>query len=689
MRKLVSLGIVLLFLALPPSESCSGEGRDEGLGRYHTYQEMVTELQDLTATHTTISRLITIGETYEGRRIWAVKISDNASEDEAEPNMTIIGGIHAREFISVEVPLYIIHNLLGNYTSNSTIKRFVDSTQIWVVPMLNPDGHVYVELGHDWRKNRRPVDGGVGVDLNRNFGHLWGLEASHNPTDENYCGPGPFSENETKAIEGLVTSHRPRVALSYQSFGGYILYPWGNSINTEPVDPLLPALALNMSLVMPEGRRYTPMMAREMYPATGDTDDYFYANFSILPFTVELSNSHRPPDQEVDGICLDNLPPAHLLMNFTAGPAPEPPLHRISLDGPNSFISAPGRLVRMEYLLVNEGEATEEVELSIETEFNWTAELLNRHVSLEPGQSALIFLEIMVPATAAAYESASFLLRAKSAGGVVAELRILGRAEHLRGLRASLSGQTEAAPGGSVNISATVENLGNGPELLALSAGLSTGWQISPLPNPLNLSAGERAVVFITFLVPASARADTPVELIFTARAEGVAPARAIHTISILPVRNVTMEILPSSARFPEGETRNVSIRIANNGNVWENGTLVLSGRYGASRIQNASVNIPPFSTINATLTLGAARGHWSLTVMFLSASGELRASRIVNFTVIENTTVAGAGPPGDPVLLFAVLVIVLVSVMGIIYWDWRREERLELEERERRPRNR
>ncbi|MGQ9582243.1 MAG: M14 family zinc carboxypeptidase [Thermoplasmatota archaeon] len=686
MRRFIAVASSALLLLFPPGPGWAGEGpRADDLGRYHTYDEMVSELQCLTSAHPGLALLVPIGQTWENRTIWAVKISDNVSSDEFEPNMTVLGGIHARELISVEVPLLLMHNLLGNYSSNQTIRRFVDGLQLWVVPMLNPDGHACVERGNDWRKNRRPVDGGIGVDLNRNFGHLWGLEASHDPSSEEYCGPEPFSENETRAVRELVTDHHPSVTISYHSYGNSILYPWGNSIDFEPVDPLLPSLAWNMSMAMPEGRRYTPMMARDFYAASGDTDDYFYANLSILPFTVELASSYRPADSDVDRICVDNLPPAHLLLNFTVGPGTHQPRRSISLDGPESFIAAPGTLVTVEYRLLNQGEAPEEIELSVSTESSWTAELSPLSESLEPGASATLLLKVGVPASAAAFETAVFSVSASAASGALASATLTGMAERLRSLNASLQGPSEAAPGTGVIVTALVSNLGNGPESLILSAGLSTGWQLQPLPYPLNLSAGESREVAVRFVVPGNARADVPVVLNFTARAEGAPPARASHKLSVLPVRNLTLALEPPTARFPEGEERNVTLRITNSGNVWENGSIVLAGRYGASTIERDMACVAPFSNLSLTITLRAQRGDWSMTIVF--RSGAQDRVETLNFTVLANESKSGEALP-DPLPVLVGVVVAFVAVMGLIYWDWRREERRDVEETGRRRRS-
>ena len=162
-----------------------------------------------------ITKLQNIGKTHENRTIYAIKISDNPQLEEAEePDILIIGCHHSRELISVEVPFYFANYLVENYGRKADVTDLVDNREIWIIPMLNPDGHVYVEEGHtNWRKNRSPIDedddgtiDAYAVDLNRNYGYKWGVDehTSDYPESEFYHGKEPFSEKETQAIRDLL-----------------------------------------------------------------------------------------------------------------------------------------------------------------------------------------------------------------------------------------------------------------------------------------------------------------------------------------------------------------------------------------------------------------------------------------------------------------------------------------------------
>ena len=145
-------------------------------GAYHSYRELETALTDLAARFPGLARLTTIGRSLENRRVLALKISDNPGLAEDEAGLLLVGCHHAREWISVEVPLLVAERLLETYDSDPSVREIVDGCELWIVPLLNPDGLEYsIGTYRYWRKNRRDNgDGSFGVDLNRNYGQALG-----------------------------------------------------------------------------------------------------------------------------------------------------------------------------------------------------------------------------------------------------------------------------------------------------------------------------------------------------------------------------------------------------------------------------------------------------------------------------------------------------------------------------------
>ncbi|MEK7347890.1 MAG: M14 family zinc carboxypeptidase [Candidatus Eisenbacteria bacterium] len=307
-----------------------------GLGDYHTYDETIAEMSSYVASHPSIARLDTIGVSIEGRLILGVKISDNVTAEEAEPEVLVVGCHHARELMSVELPLYLMRRLLDGYGVDPLLTSLVDSREIWIVPILNPDGHVYVQnnsggqSGGWWRKNRRPNgDGTFGVDLNRNYGFNWAyddLGSSPSTTSEVYRGTGPFSEPETSAIRDFMAAHEFRVSASFHSYGQLFLYPWGYDRLDTPDHAVFRALGDSVSAQ--NGYRAGNPKNGAIYITNGDMDDWVYGDTAAKPrlygFTFELNTYDQggfyPNDALIPATCALNSGPLLTLLRYADEP---------------------------------------------------------------------------------------------------------------------------------------------------------------------------------------------------------------------------------------------------------------------------------------------------------------------------------------------------------------------------------
>lgn len=323
----------------------AAQALDGNLGAYHTFDEMMSDLVAMTQDHPGLAVLDTIGTSWEGRPIVAIKISDNATVDEEEPEVFIAGCHHARELMSVEVPLMLAQYLLGGYSGGGEIAALVDGLEIWIAPMINPDGHVYVQNNHAddwwtwWRKNRRDNgDGTFGVDLNRNYGFMWGYDdAGSSPSSESvvYRGPAPFSEPETQAVRDFCNGRSFSVALSYHSYSELIIYPWGyDAIYSEDHEFFS---VFSDSLARGNGYVAGCTASDILYPVNGGSDDWMYGDTSmrdeIFSCTIELNSYEEggfaPPDtliqptfDKVLGLNLTLLRRAHDPVSVLG---PEPP----------------------------------------------------------------------------------------------------------------------------------------------------------------------------------------------------------------------------------------------------------------------------------------------------------------------------------------------------------------------------
>lgn len=345
----VRFRIETLGAAAAPDPRALAEG---GLnGAYHSALELETELRGLESAHPDKARVHVIGATLEGRPLFALQVNGRLGLSPLAPSFLVVGAHHAREWISVEVPLLFGRYLLENYGTDPAVRDIVDRSDIWIVPMVNPDGLEYsIHVYRYWRKNRRAnADGTFGVDINRNYGYEWGYDnvgSSGTPGAEDYRGPGPFSEPETAAVRDLFQGRSFRALVSFHSFGQDILYPWGYTDVPAPGREVFAGLALKMSdlIAAVRGTVYgVGQSASFLYLTNGDLTDWALGLSGIPAFTVEL-----PPldvlhggffnaESDIQGVFGESLPALMDLARWVvdspaAGPARFPRPRRTAAD---------------------------------------------------------------------------------------------------------------------------------------------------------------------------------------------------------------------------------------------------------------------------------------------------------------------------------------------------------------------
>jgi murein tripeptide amidase MpaA len=305
-----------------------------GWSVYHSYADVESGLRSLERG---IAKVQSIGVSVEGRQIWAIKISDDPNtNDPSKPDILFVGCHHAAEWISVEVPLYIAANLVQRYTTDTSTRTLIDNAEIWIVPVLNPDGFEYSRsnpINRFWRKNRRDNgDGTFGVDINRNYGYQWGLDTDTSGTSgsswaPDYRGPIEFSEPETRAMRDLISSpsNEFKALITYHSFSQLVLYPWGYTNEPAPDSGQMNVLAKNMAELVHsvQGAGYTVKQASRLYLASGDLTDWAYGTKRIPSFTIELRPLYEPPGfflptDQILPTCEENWPAAVYLARTRA-----------------------------------------------------------------------------------------------------------------------------------------------------------------------------------------------------------------------------------------------------------------------------------------------------------------------------------------------------------------------------------
>jgi hypothetical protein len=295
---------------LTPSIAMASEF-PSGREGYHSYTELTTEVAATAAAHPDIVKLFSIGTSYQGRQLWAVKISDNVNVDENEPEVMFDGTHHSDEHMATEMTLHILHWLTDGYGVDPRITNIVNTREIWIVFLVNPDGAEYDISGgtfHHWRKNRQPIphSSSIGTDLNRNYSYRWGSggRTSTNPQAITYHGPFAFSSPEDRAMRDFMASRvvggrqQIRAAITFHEYGRLVMWPYGYTLANVPSDmttqdhAALEIIGKHMAAT----NGYKPEQASDLYVSDGTSRDFQYGTYRIFSYTFELSAVDYPDD---------------------------------------------------------------------------------------------------------------------------------------------------------------------------------------------------------------------------------------------------------------------------------------------------------------------------------------------------------------------------------------------------------
>ncbi|MBN1340372.1 MAG: T9SS type A sorting domain-containing protein [Bacteroidales bacterium] len=298
---------------------------------YHTYEEMLDVMNDFANDYPEISLLDTLGTSQEmDLYILSLKISDNPAMEEDEPAVLYDGLHHAREPVSTETCLVIIDYLLSNYETDPVVEEWINNTEIFIIPMLNPDGWKYIvddSLGDPWwRKNLRDNDSSGnfdplfdGVDLNRNYDHCWSNGIS-DPSDWLYRGSAPFSENETKAKRDLALEQKFVMSITYHTYSEMVFYPHSMYGIPNPDQELYTELATHLGSLIPRFNGMGTYLPLATVCEDGSSNCWMYYTQGTLEFTVEEAHMFIPPGEDALSIANDNLQGALFLLDRIKGP---------------------------------------------------------------------------------------------------------------------------------------------------------------------------------------------------------------------------------------------------------------------------------------------------------------------------------------------------------------------------------
>lgn len=308
-----------------------------------------------------------VGYSDSGRKLLSVAIGKNPAH-----RVLFTGCHHAREWISVEVPFLLAEYLVDEYPTSAPkndherrIKYLVDNRQIWIVPLVNPDGHEHSRMwDRMWRSTRKvhkvakemtidaPQKGGgprrkivvpageyIGVDCNRNYATKdWGEETygisekkkfrvtSRDPAERDiWCGFESESEPETKAIAALLANKEFRAGMTYHNYGRMFMF-------TDQVkkNAFVQFVGKGMHRLLAEHDAYYYGSLDNLYPTSGNEIDYHLSTVPGRPvFVIELPPENGSvwefsllPEDQIEPCFHENLAAALALICCAGHDAP-------------------------------------------------------------------------------------------------------------------------------------------------------------------------------------------------------------------------------------------------------------------------------------------------------------------------------------------------------------------------------
>lgn len=280
---------------MPEDDARAIAARAKEADFYPLFSDYVTFMQDVVADHPVIASLDTFGYSVEGRPLLMMKISNRVAWDEAEPEFCYISTMHGDEPPGTVFLMWLIDSLTDNYGTDPRVTRLVDSCEIFINPLLNPDGYT---RAYPTRRNAN------GIDLNRNY-----------PVPDGSIG-GDYTyttEPETDAIMAWFPAHNVSYTINFHTGALVANYPWDYTGTRAPDDSLYKFIARNYA------DRNIPMFNNsggsfdhgitngyDWYVVKGSIQDWTYWQRGDLHLTVELGNHKTPPFDSLDIVWEDN-----------------------------------------------------------------------------------------------------------------------------------------------------------------------------------------------------------------------------------------------------------------------------------------------------------------------------------------------------------------------------------------------
>ena len=245
---------------------------------YHTPEQGDALLAEVAAS-TSRAGLARIGTSVDGRPLTALWVGQHPDTPGADA-LRVLGAHHGDELSSAEVSLDVALTLVQRDGVDPSVTALLDSTTVWLVPFLNPDG---VMEGSRFNSN--------GVDLNRNYDFEWSASAYRS-------GPEPFSEPETRAVRVAAAYDPPHTSLAVHSGEANIGYVWNYTTSPTPEEGLLDQMVERYADLCTTPA-FWPTNGADWYVTHGDTNDWSYGRYGGMDFTLEVTRIKAPEASEI------------------------------------------------------------------------------------------------------------------------------------------------------------------------------------------------------------------------------------------------------------------------------------------------------------------------------------------------------------------------------------------------------
>ncbi len=260
------------------------------MDEYYTYDEYTQIMQDIANQYPNICHLESAGQSVQGRELWFMEISDNVNVQEDEPEVKLISTMHGDEPVGFVNLVKLIQLLTSQYGTDPRITNIVDNTEIWINPLMNPDGYVLHQ-----RANAN------NVDLNRTFPDIV-LDSENSPDGR---------EPEVQHIMNFAANHTSDLSMNFHTGSVVVNYPWDRIPDLAPDNDLLIQLSLAYASHNPEMHNSTQFEngitnGYAWYEADGSMQDWNLFFENCLEVTTELDYTKWPPASDLPALWTNN-----------------------------------------------------------------------------------------------------------------------------------------------------------------------------------------------------------------------------------------------------------------------------------------------------------------------------------------------------------------------------------------------